>query len=141
MKTISIYGGHDANLTFADSVSGKYHVIELERITKERFYKLQTQPVEDIISMLKYCQQIAEKFWGFKNDYDCLRLQTVSESSHNFFFNLLNKFRNYSDVNVLLNTSFNIKGNPILSTIEDALFVLDNTELDCLIIEDKIIEK
>ena len=72
MKTISIYGGHDANLTFADSVSGKYHVIELERITKERFYKLQTQPVEDIIYMLKYCQQIAEKFWGFKNDYDCL---------------------------------------------------------------------
>jgi carbamoyltransferase len=69
------------------------------------------------------------------------RLQTVSESSHNFFFNLLNKFSNYSDVNVLLNTSFNIKGNPILSTIEDALFVLDNTELDCLIIEDKIIEK
>lgn len=72
MKTISIYGGHDANLTFSDSESGKYHVIELERITKERFYKLQTQPTENIVSILKQCQLIAEKFWGFTNDYDCL---------------------------------------------------------------------
>ena len=31
---------------------------------------------------------------------------------------------------VILNTSFNIKGAPILTTIEDALYVLDNTEMD-----------
>jgi len=69
------------------------------------------------------------------------RLQTVTEESHDFFYKLLNTFSKYSEINVLLNTSFNIRGNPILTTIEDALYVLDNTELDCLIIEDTIIEK
>lgn len=69
------------------------------------------------------------------------RLQVVTEDSHDFFYKLLNSFSKYSDVNILLNTSFNIKGNPILTTIEDALYVLDNTELDCVIIQDTIIEK
>jgi carbamoyltransferase len=42
---------------------------------------------------------------------------------------------------VLLNTSFNIKGAPILNSIKDAFYVLDNTELDCLIIEDYLFTK
>jgi len=69
------------------------------------------------------------------------RLQTVTEDSHQFFHDLLKTFSKYSDINVLLNTSFNIRGNPILSTIEDALHVLDNTELDCVIINDTLVEK
>lgn len=69
------------------------------------------------------------------------RLQTVTEESHKFFYDLLKTYSNYSDINVLLNTSFNIRGNPILTTIEDALYVLDNTELDCVIINDILVEK
>jgi carbamoyltransferase len=69
------------------------------------------------------------------------RLQTVTEESHKFFYDLLKTYSNYSDINVLLNTSFNIRGNPILTTIEDALYVLDNTELDCVIINDVLVEK
>jgi carbamoyltransferase len=69
------------------------------------------------------------------------RLQTVSEGSNYFFYNLLKKFSEYSDCPVLLNTSFNIRGNPILSTYEDAFFVLENTELDILVTEDYIIYK
>jgi carbamoyltransferase len=42
---------------------------------------------------------------------------------------------------VLLNTSFNIRGNPILNTIEDAFYVLDNTELDLLYIEGYLFSK
>ena len=42
---------------------------------------------------------------------------------------------------VILNTSFNIKGRPILTTIEDALYVLDNTELDFVVIEDLLVKK
>jgi carbamoyltransferase len=69
------------------------------------------------------------------------RLQTVTEDSHRFFYELLSNFKKYSEANVLLNTSFNIRGNPILSTFEDALYVLDNTELDCLVLEGVLIEK
>ena len=43
---------------------------------------------------------------------------------------------NQNYVSVILNTSFNILGNPILTKIEDALYVLDNTELDYVIVDD-----
>jgi carbamoyltransferase len=69
------------------------------------------------------------------------RLQTVNQESNAFFYDLLKVFGKYTESNVLLNTSFNIRGNPILSTLEDAFFVLDNTELDCLVIDDILIEK
>lgn len=72
------------------------------------------------------------------SDYSS-RLQCVTEQSHNFFYNLLKDFSQISDTSVLLNTSFNIRGNPILSSVDDALHVLDTTELDYVIINDKII--
>jgi carbamoyltransferase len=69
------------------------------------------------------------------------RLQVVTKEYNKFFFDLLKVYSKYTDVNVLLNTSFNIRGNPILTTIEDALYVLDNTELDCVIVNDVLVEK
>ena len=42
---------------------------------------------------------------------------------------------------VILNTSFNIKGQPILTKISDAFYVLDNTELDCIVYDNKIFKK
>lgn len=69
------------------------------------------------------------------------RLQCVTKESHTFFYNLLNEFSKVSETSVLLNTSFNIRGNPILSSVDDALYVLDNTELDCVVMNNKIILK
>jgi len=69
------------------------------------------------------------------------RLQTVTEKSHKHFYDLLTEFGKLSDTNVLINTSFNIRGYPILSTIEDALYVLDNTEIDYVVVEDYIFSK
>jgi len=63
------------------------------------------------------------------------RLQTVSKDQHKIFYGLLSEFEKISDIGILLNTSFNIKGLPILSTIEDALYVLDNTEMDYVCID------
>ena len=69
------------------------------------------------------------------------RLQTVTEKSHKHFYELLTEFGKISETNVLLNTSFNIRGYPILSTIEDALYALENTEMDYVVIEDYLFEK
>ena len=69
------------------------------------------------------------------------RLQTVTENSHPDFYELLTEFGKISDTNVLLNTSFNIRGYPILSTIEDALYALNNTDMDYVIIEDYLFGK
>tara|TARA_R110001583_G_scaffold1771_3_gene13583 strand:- start:4096 stop:5802 length:1707 start_codon:yes stop_codon:yes gene_type:complete len=58
------------------------------------------------------------------------RLQTVRREDHKLFYDILSELRNRDEIPVILNTSFNIKGAPILTTIEDALYVLDNTEMD-----------
>ena len=69
------------------------------------------------------------------------RLQTVTEESHPHFYELLTEFGKISETNVLLNTSFNIRGYPILSTIEDALYALNNTQMDYVVIEDYLFGK
>jgi len=63
------------------------------------------------------------------------RLQTVSEHQHITFYKILTELANRNEIPVILNTSFNIKGMPILTTIEDALYCLDNTQMDYVIIE------
>lgn len=69
------------------------------------------------------------------------RLQIVKNNSCPQIYELLTEFSKQSDTTVLLNTSFNIRGRPILSTIQDALFALDNTELDGVRVEDYYFEK
>ena len=69
------------------------------------------------------------------------RLQTVTKNSHSHFYELLTEFGKLSETNVLLNTSFNIRGYPILSTIKDALYALENTEMDCVVVEDYLFKK
>lgn len=63
------------------------------------------------------------------------RLQTVGPGQHPVFRAILSELSERGEVPVILNTSFNIRGAPILSTIKDALYVLDHTELDYVAIE------
>ena len=68
------------------------------------------------------------------------RLQTVTKEQNSFIYNLLSQ-KELGDVPVLLNTSFNINGKPMLSKAEVALEILDTTKLDAVLIEDWFFEK
>jgi len=63
------------------------------------------------------------------------RLQTITREQHELFYDILLELENQNHVSVILNTSFNILGNPILTKIKDALYVLDKTELDYVIVD------
>ena len=63
------------------------------------------------------------------------RLQTVTQNQHNIFYKILTNLNARNEIPVILNTSFNIKGMPILTTIEDALYCLDNTQMDYVVVE------
>jgi carbamoyltransferase len=70
------------------------------------------------------------------------RLQTVTREQHALFYDIITEIAKTSDKPpVILNTSFNIKGRPILTTISDAIYVLDNTKLDYLWIEGWLFKK
>ena len=74
MKNIvSIFGGHDANITF---FNGQYHIIEIERLVKERYANLYSDDSVNIDGILKECQDIATKFWGIENDYECVLINS-----------------------------------------------------------------
>jgi len=68
------------------------------------------------------------------------RIQTINQKDNPWYYDLLKEMKS-TGPSVILNTSFNILGKPILNSIEDAFYVLDNTELDYLIIEDYIFSK
>jgi carbamoyltransferase len=69
------------------------------------------------------------------------RIQTVSYKNNQIYFELLNSFFNKTGVPMILNTSLNINGKPIVATKENALQIFKNSELDVLCIGNKIYEK
>ena len=60
------------------------------------------------------------------------RVQTITREQNQFMYDVLTEFKKLTGVGVLLNTSFNVDGKPILSTYTDAFKVLYETELDAV---------
>jgi len=69
------------------------------------------------------------------------RVQTVTKDSNQKFYNLLKKMNDKTKNPVLLNTSFNIKGQPIVNSPEDAIICFLKYKIDYLFIEGFILEK
>jgi carbamoyltransferase len=69
------------------------------------------------------------------------RLQTVDERSNPRFAALLERFAERTGCPVLLNTSFNLRGEPIVRTAEDALLCFARSGIDTLVLEDFVIDR
>jgi carbamoyltransferase len=69
------------------------------------------------------------------------RLQTVTSAANGNFYQLIKRFYGKTGVPILLNTSFNVAGYPIVESPADAITCLLSTELDCCIFEDQIVLK
>lgn len=69
------------------------------------------------------------------------RLQTVTQASNPWMSDLVEKFGRRTGVSIVLNTSFNVMGKPIVHSVEDAIAVLMTSGLDGVLIEDTLIEK
>ena len=65
-------------------------------------------------------------------DYSA-RIQTVSTENNRLYYKLIKKFYELTGVPILVNTSFNIRGEPIVCTIKDAYRCFLTTELDFLV--------
>lgn len=60
------------------------------------------------------------------------RVQTVSEEDNKNFYELINSFYKITGVPILFNTSFNLAGDPLVETLEDALKTFHNSEIPFL---------
>jgi carbamoyltransferase len=69
------------------------------------------------------------------------RIQTVGEHDNPRFHELLTSFGAITGVPVLVNTSFNVRGEPIVCTPEDAIRCFLGTEMDILVMENVVVRK
>ena len=73
-------------------------------------------------------------------DYSA-RVQTVHEDTNPRYYKLIKNFKNITKCPVLVNTSFNVRGEPIVCSIEDAYKCFMGTDLDILVCGDFILYK
>ncbi|RKY51682.1 MAG: hypothetical protein DRP86_00485 [Candidatus Neomarinimicrobiota bacterium] len=73
-------------------------------------------------------------------DYSA-RLQTVNRKTNSLFYSLISSFYRLTGCPLLVNTSFNVRGEPIVNSPKDAFSCFMNTEMDILVMEDCIILK
>ena len=73
-------------------------------------------------------------------DYSA-RIQTVTRENNNLYYKLIDKFNEFTRVPILVNTSFNIRGEPIVCSVKDAYRCFLTTELDFLVCGNQILER
>jgi len=73
-------------------------------------------------------------------DYSA-RVQTVSKLTNERFWNVINEFKKLTGYGIVINTSFNVRGEPIVCTAIDAFRCFMNSEIDYLVLNNFIFEK
>jgi len=69
------------------------------------------------------------------------RVQTITRAQHAEFYDLLREFDRRTNCPVLINTSFNVRGEPIVCTPEDAYLCFMRTQMDVLVLGNQILDK
>jgi len=69
------------------------------------------------------------------------RLQTVFEETNPLYYNLIKRFGEATGVPVLLNTSFNLRGEPVVTTPANAYSTFMRSEMDMLVMGNHIVKK
>lgn len=73
-------------------------------------------------------------------DYSA-RIQTVTEESNPYFYHIIKSFKDITDCGVVINTSFNVRGEPIVCTPQNAYDCFMRTDMDILVLENCILRK
>jgi carbamoyltransferase len=69
------------------------------------------------------------------------RIQTVHRETNAPYWSLINAFKQRTGCPVIVNTSFNVRGEPIVATPEDAFRCFMGTEIECLVVGNTILRK
>ena len=107
---------------------------------KESIRKSMNEEEETLFGIEKLNVQRSEIPAVTHVDYSA-RVQTVDGKTNKRFHQLLQKFKEKTGVGVLINTSFNVRGEPIVCTPEDAYRCFMRTGMDALVIENCLLKK
>ena len=90
--------------------------------------------------MSRICKVKSDKVPGITHVDNTARIQTVNKKFNEKFYNIINEFYKITGIPMLLNTSFNCR-EPIVESPKEAINTFKRTELDMLVINDKVICK
>jgi carbamoyltransferase len=95
-----------------------------------------------------YSMDLWEKLYYKRSDIQSVthldfsaRLQTVHKETNPKYWQLIETFKKITGYGIIINTSFNVRGEPIVCTPEDAFKCFMSTEMDILVINNYILEK
>ncbi len=94
-----------------------------------------------IYKTLSLINEVRSKIPAVTHIDNSARVQTVNKKTNLRFYNLINEFYRLTKTPILINTSFNIRGEPIVCSPEDAFRCFMGTDLDLLVIENFVLEK
>ena len=118
------------------------------QLTNESPYMLLVSSVKNnkllknkITKGIKSLKEIRSKIPAVTHVDNSARIQTVTKSSNKLFYNLLKSFKKFTKCPILVNTSFNIKDEPIVCNPSDAISCFFKTGMDILVIGNYMIRK
>ena len=69
------------------------------------------------------------------------RVQTVNKETNPRYYNLISSFKKLTGCPLIVNTSFNVRGEPIVCTPQDAYRCFMRTEMDILVLQNQFLDK
>lgn len=105
----------------------------------EYFHNYQFTPYME--RTLRFKDAVKAKVPGVVHVDGTGRLQSVTRKLNPRYYDLIKAFQDITGVPVLLNTSFNVMGKPIIHSVEDAVAVFQTTGLDLLVIDNTVFVK
>lgn len=115
----------------------------LREKTKEYFFTDENIPISTDYMLLVYPfkSKVKSKVPAVVHIDGTGRLQTIDKKTNPKYYNLINAYYQKSGVPLIINTSFNVKGEPIVCSPRDALKCFLSTEIDYLVIGNYLIKK
>jgi carbamoyltransferase len=131
----------------------------LEEDIKEYFQLDRSSPYMLLVAPIKEDKQVQlpenyhskplyERLYFLRSDLPAIthidysaRIQSVSRQTNPRYWELINQFKKLTGYGVIVNTSFNVRGEPIVCTPEDAYRCFMRTEMDYLVLGDYLLDK
>jgi carbamoyltransferase len=93
-------------------------------------------------------QKLYERLYHLRSDIPAVthidysaRVQSVNKNSNPRYWELINEFKNQTGFGIIVNTSFNVRGEPIVCTPAEAYLCFMRTDMDCLVLGDYLFDK
>ncbi len=122
-----------------DIVSDSPYMLIVANVKKEKTIKM-TEQEKNLFGIDKLNVKRSEIPAVTHVDYSA-RIQTVHQETNLKYYKLISKFKEKTGFPILVNTSFNIRGEPIVNTTKDAFRCFMGTELDTLVIGNCFLKK